>query len=275
MRRTYSATRNALLTSAGPTWGAGALAFAVLALLARLIAPGAFLYAARPMLAIGNDLSAAGERVYSAFADTATLAAKNQKLFEENSALAAENRALLAELADVRGLGSPDASAKSPAPLIAGVVSRPPTSAYDTLVAAAGRADGVFAGMEAFGAGGVPLGTVSAVTDSFSRVALFSSPQMRTQGWIGAHRIPVTIAGEGAGSFSASVSRDAQVAAGDAVYVPGPGALPIGTVARIDGDAAAPTETLRIAPAVNPFSITWVMLRDTGATFAASATSTP
>lgn len=275
MRRTYSATRNALLSGVGVTPGGFALAFALLSLLLRLALPGVFLSLAAPALSVGNGVSAFGSRFYSSFADTATLAAKNQKLFEENSALAAENRALLAQLSDTSALGNPDDSPKAVPSVTAGVVSRPPTSAYDTLVVAAGTADGVSSGMEAFGAGGVPLGVVSSASGSFSRVTLFSAPQMRTQGWIGSHLVPVTVNGEGGGSFSASVSRDAQIAAGDAVYLPGPGALPIGTVARIDGDAAAPTEILRITFALNPFSIAWVTIRDTGAAFGAAATSTP
>ena len=57
--------------------------------------------------------------------------------------------------------------------IIAGIVARPPASPYDTLVLSAGSEEGVTLGMEAFGAGGVPLGVVSSVLANFSRVTLF------------------------------------------------------------------------------------------------------
>ncbi len=62
----------------------------------------------------------------------------------------------------------------------------------------------------------------------------------------------------GAGSFSSTIPQTSSVAVGDTVYVPGPGALPIGTVIKIDTDASSPTEVLHVQPLVNLFSITWV-----------------
>jgi cell shape-determining protein MreC len=251
-----------------PSWGVAALAFAALALVVRLLFPGIFLSALAPMIGLGNRFSAAGYGVYAAFADTAALAARNQKLFEENSALSAENRALLERQKSLNELLGD--SADAPAGISAGVVARPPASGYDALVVAAGTDAGVALGMEAFGRGGVPVGLVTGVTPSFSRVTLFSAPEMRTEGWIGDEHAPVTLLGNGAGGFSAVVPRSSGAAAGDLAYLPGPGALPAGTVARVDGDAAAPMEVLRVVPALNPFSITWVTLRATGAAFAAT-----
>jgi cell shape-determining protein MreC len=120
--------------------------------------------------------------------------------------------------------------------------------------------------MEAFGAGGVPLGKVTSVLSDFSRATLFSSPEMTTNGWVGSAKVPLTITGSGAGTMSASLARSADVSVGDTVSISGPGMLPVGVVVRIDSDPSSPAVTLRITPAVNPFSITWVLLRDTGAT---------
>ena len=71
--------------------------------------------------------------------------------------------------------------------------------------------------------------------------------------------------GAGGGAMQASLSRSAGVVVGDVVFAPGPGMLPIGTVTRIDSDPSASGVTLRIMPALNPFSLTWVELRSTGA----------
>jgi len=202
----------------------------------------------------------------SSFSDASALTAQNERLMQENAALVAENQALLQKAVATRDL---------PLGILAGVVARPPESPYDTLVLAAGTSAGVEPGQKAFGAGGVPLGIVSAVSDDFSRVTLFSAPDVVTSGWVGSASLPLSIKGAGAGVMGATASRSAAIAVGDTVFAPGPGQLPIGTVARIDSDPSSPVVTLRIKPALNLFSIAWVTLRDTGAGFSVSvATST-
>ena len=126
-----------------------------------------------------------------------------------------------------------------------------------------GRA-GVARGMEAFGAGGVPIGVISSVLADFSRVTLFSAPNMTVNGWVGRANLPLIIRGAGAGVMNASVPRSAGVTAGDTVFAPGPGMLPIGSVVRVESDPSSPSVTLRIMPALNLFSIAWVAVRDTG-----------
>jgi cell shape-determining protein MreC len=209
------------------------------------------------------------------FGNAATLDSRNEQLMNENAALASENQTLFQKLANISALsGSQTVGKNVPTGILAGVVARPPESPYDTLVLAAGENEGVALGQEAFGAGGVPIGVVSSVLADFSRVTLFSAPGTNTVGWVGRTNLPLTIFGAGAGAMNATSARSAGIAVGDTVFVPGPGMLPIGTVTRIDSDPSSPSVTLRIQPALNLFSITWVLLRDTGAALLISATST-
>jgi len=212
------------------------------------------------------DVFVAGSQTFIAgFENTAALSAKNVQLANENTALANENQALLQKEAALTALiGSSAKQESSVSKILAGVVARPPESPYDTLVLAAGSHAGVALGMEAFGEGGVPLGAVSSVLADFSRVTLFSAPGVTTDGWVGNENIPLTLQGAGAGAMQAIVPRAANISVGDIVFVPGPGALPIGKVIRIDSDPSTSSVTLRIAPALNMFSITWIVLRDTG-----------
>ena len=277
MKRTFLAKRNTLFSSANVSWGAGALVFAILALAARLLAPNLFLHIVTPALSVADAISAKSHVFFNSFGDIAALAAKNEQLARENAALVNENTALVKKTASIKELANASGLSQNAAVILAGVVARPPSSAYVTLVLAAGERAGVMLGQEAFGEGGVPLGTVSAVTADFSRITFFSAPGMVTRGWVGRAGLPVDIFGAGGGALQASVARAAGVAVGDAVFAPGPGMLPIGTVARIDGDPASPSAVLRIAPAINPFSVMWVALRDAG-TLSDSfflATSTP
>lgn len=271
MKKTFLAKRNALLSSVAASWGAVALLGAVAALLVRLLAPNFFLHTLAPVFRIADAVTAGSRTVTDSFGSAAALAARNEQLARENAALANENAALLAKEASLGGL-SLDAQG-----IIAGVVARPPASPYDTLVLSQGSRGEVVKGMEAFGEGGVPLGIISSVLADFSRVTLFSSPDMVVDGWVGSSHLPLTIFGAGAGAMRAVIARSAGVAVGDTVFAPGPGLLPIGSVVRVDSDPSSPSVTLQIRPAVNPFAVSWVELRYTGPAFAASlswATST-
>lgn len=259
MKRTYLAKRNGLLSLTDVSWGVFAIVFTVFVLLVRLLAPNFFWYIATPIFRTADTLALESHTFFSGFRNTATLALQDEKLTNENAALATENQTLVQKVADIGALAPTSG-------IIAGVVARPPESPYDTLVLAAGSASGVTLGMEAFGDGGVPLGVVSSLQTDFSRVTLFSAPRVSTLGWVGNASLPLTLEGAGGGAINATASRSAAIAIGDTVFVPGPGALPIGKVVRIDSDPAASSVLLRIQSTLNLFSVTWVTLRDTGAT---------
>lgn len=267
LHRVWQARRNALFTSATVSWGAVALLFASLALVFRLVAPDVFLRAEAPLLQGASALALGGASLFSGFSDAAALAARAEALARENAALSAENQTLRKQVADQAALlgGAPERGAK--VGLVLGVLSGPPISPYDTFVLAGGADDGVAAGQEAFGEGGVPLGVVSSVSAGFSRVTLFSAPGVVTRGWVGSANLPLEMRGAGGGALRATVARAEDVALDNPVFAPGPGALFIGRVARIDRDAASPAANILIRGALNPFSITWVELRDAPPTF--------
>ena len=70
--------------------------------------------------------------------------------------------------------------------------------------------------------------------------------------------MPLSLAGVGAGAFTATLPKAAAISVGDSAYVSGPGAVPLGTIVRIDTDPSSPTVVLYIQPLVNIFSVTWV-----------------
>jgi cell shape-determining protein MreC len=269
MKKTFLTKRNALLSSANVSWGALALLVAVLALMLRLLAPNLFWRMSTPLLRGADALAWKSSVFFSGFADTAALVSRNEQLMNENATLASENQALQKREVDRAALAGsiPERDRRG---IIASVISAPPVSPYDTLVLALGERGGVALGQEAFGAGGVPLGIVSSVLADFSRVTLFSAPNMSTRGWIGNSNLPIEILGAGGGALRATLARAAGVAVGDTVFAPGPGALPIGSVIRIDSDPSSPSVTFFIQPALNLFSVTWVELRDAPADFADS-----
>lgn len=268
MKRTFLAKRNALLSSTNVSWGALALMVALFLLFVRLVAPNFFWSALAPVFRLSDAAAAKSHIFFSSFGNAAALALQNETLRDTNAALALQNQALLQKVDSISGLQEEHTG------IIAGITARPPASPYDTLVLAAGSADGIRSGMEVFGGDGVPLGIISSVLRDFSQATLFSSPGMSVSGWVGRAYLPLAIKGAGAGALSASVPRSAGIAAGDIVFAPGPGMLPIGTVMRVDGEPSSRSIVLRILPAQNLFSIGWVLVRDTGTSFRAAVSST-
>jgi cell shape-determining protein MreC len=115
-------------------------------------------------------------------------------------------------------------------------------------------------GATAYGPGGTPLGTVASVTNATARITLYSNPGLETSAWAGDARVPITLKGTGSGGFDATLPKTAGVQAGQGIYVAGAGALPIGTVAKVDADPSSPNVVLHIHPYLNPFSLTWVTI---------------
>ena len=273
MKRISLSRRNALLSPRSLGAGAIALLVAVLAFALRGLFPDTFLTLVEPFAATGAFVAKETRVLGVAVGGAGNLVNERDRLLEDNLALTAQNQMLAAQVASLSALLG-DARPATPAAegLVLSVVMRPPESPYDSLVVAGGSAEGVARGMEAFGNSLVPIGTVESVSTHFSRITLFSSPGTSLAAWVGANRVPLTLSGAGAGAFTANAPRAANIAAGDPVYAGGPGALPVGVVRKVGGDPASPVETIYIAPAANPFSLTSVVVRAAAPAFSVALT---
>jgi len=260
MKKRFSRRHNSLVARV-PWLGPVALVLFVLVLICailRFLLPGVLVSVASPFWSTGSSLAAGVGNVGSFFSDKATLTNERDRLLSENAAYYAKNAALDARVTDLeRLLGDRTERVDG---ILAGVLSRPPVSPYDVLIVDAGAEAGVSIGNRADGPGGMPLGVVESVTNTSSRILLYSTPGNETESWIGETRIPVTLVGEGSGAMSAVVAREAGILVGDLVYTSGPGALPIGSVLAVGNDPSSPRSRVDIRPLLNPFSVTWVTI---------------
>lgn len=230
------------------------LVLAVLLFL-RLVVPGFFYMIWSPIWASGERLGRVTRTVTETQSRT-ELIADRENLEATNAGLVAENAALAARVADLTAtLGTRVAPERG---IVASVIARPPVAPYDVLILDQGSSAGVESGVRVQGAGGTPIGVIGEVENTRSRVTLYSSRTMRTEGWVGANRIPITIVGTGAGTFTATIESTAGVQVGDGVYVAMDGAFPLGTVAAIEQNPSSPTVQIDVRPYINPFSTTWV-----------------
>jgi cell shape-determining protein MreC len=257
-RRSYLTTpnRGGLFSSFGRLFAAVVAVIVLLLFVLRLVSPDTFTSFARPLFKVGNVLTSKVDGVVGG--SRTELAEDRERLMRELEASKLEKATLIARVADYeRLLGT---RTEGHGGILAGVLAHPPVSPYDVLIVDQGAGSGVRVGATALGPGGIPVGTVSSVDEKTSRVTFFSSTGQVTEGWAGTTRIPVKLTGTGAGGFDAEIPGTAGALVGDEVYVPGPGALPIGSIVEVVTDPSSPSVVLHIRPYVNPFSITWVTI---------------
>lgn len=258
MKKRFSRRHNSFV-GAYPWVGPALVSLGVLVLVVgifRFLLPGALVAVGKPFWSAGNSLSAGVGNVGSFFTDKAALTNERDALLRDKAALEANAATSAARIHDLEQLLGDRMETGNA--VLAGVLARPPISPYDVLVIDQGSESGIAAGNRVQGPGGMPLGVVESVTGSSARVLLYTAPAKETESWIGEGRIPVTVVGEGAGSMSAEVARDAGVVVGDLVYMMGPGAVAVGSVVAVGNDPSSPRSKVDIRPLQNPFSITWV-----------------
>ncbi|KND49707.1 MAG: hypothetical protein AB203_01315 [Parcubacteria bacterium C7867-008] len=255
LHRTSARTRNALITPGQAIAGVLIFIMIVLAII-RFAAPGVFIAIASPLWGTGSLVGNGIEYVTKGFKNSVIVANERDQLVTENVVLQADNLRLSTRIHDLEALlGSRTEAAPG---ILAAVLARPPVAPYDVLIIDQGTESGVSLGSTAYGPGGTPVGTVASVAAKSSRITLYSNPGLETAAWVGEARTPVMVKGSGSGAFTAELPKAAGVTEGQGVYIAGAGALPIGSVARIDSDPSSPNVVLHVHPYVNPFSLVWV-----------------
>lgn len=145
----------------------------------------------------------------------AELVATKAKL-EDVAVLRAENTELK------RLLGRETSSSR----VLAAVIARPPFSPYDTLMLDVGTQKGITEGDLVSAGGSTIIGRVSQVEEHASRVVLFSAPGETQQALLtlsakGGAVVPLSLSGQGSGSFKAEVPSGTLASVGDLVVLAG------------------------------------------------------
>jgi cell shape-determining protein MreC len=174
---------------------------------------------------------------------------------------ASSSKALADENAELKALMGRSDGAKSL--LLASVLKTPPGAGYDYLILDVGSVDGVSSGDKVYAAGNISIGQIVEADPHTAKAELYSSPGASYDVLIGQEHIPATAIGQGGGSFSASVSREAGVAEGDEVIVPGISSSVFGDVASVISDPAQPFARVLFEEPIDPYQLRFVLV-DTG-----------
>lgn len=215
----------------------------------------------RPVLIFGNTVGGKFGDLGSYFVFKNSLYNENQDLrskINESEAKMANYGSILAEnisLKEILGRKNEKMSL-----VLASILSKPNQSLYDTLVIDVGTRNGIQVSDMVFALGDIPLGRVSDVYPSSSKVILFSNPGQKTEAIVSTKKpaqpdgrsdgdVFLEVMGRGGGNFEMIVPRDFEIVKGDEVVLPGINPFVLGIVETIISDPRDPfTKALLTSP---------------------------
>jgi len=149
--------------------------------------------------------------------------------------------------------------------ILAGVLSTPPRSLYDTIVIDAGSRNGVSVGMLVYANSDMPVGVVARVGAVSSVVELLSSPGRHVEVVVGASgEIRASAEGLGGGNFVIRIPRDISISVGDPVSLPTLSGACIGYVSVVDAVPTDSFQTIRFSFETSLQDLRFVMIRPYG-----------
>ncbi len=144
------------------------------------------------------------------------------------------------------------------AKVAAGILVRPPQSAYDILVLDAGEKEGLKIGNSVILPFGPVIGTISKITSESSEVTLFSTNGIKTEAIFERGETPVTLVGQGGGNFEVQLPRDIPVEKGDRVLSYGISSRLLGVVEDISAISTDSFKRVKVRTPQNFYSLRFV-----------------
>lgn len=210
-----------------------------------------------PVFSARDQGASVASGFFGVFGSNAALASENARLraaLASSSVAVSDRNILFAENLDLKSrLGRTQAGTS----VIAGVVLAPPAVPYDTLMIDAGKDQGLKEGDFVSAEGSIFIGKISQVYDTASRVVLFSAPGQTYQAQLRG-TIPLTMSGQGAGSFSGELPVGIDVRAGDPVLLPGIAPEYAGAVSGVAHHDGESFQTVYISLPANALSLHFV-----------------
>ena len=206
----------------------------------------------RSVLIFSNNV---GEKLSNAgyfFSSKKALLLENENLksqLDQMSAKVANYNSILDENSQMKEILG---RANEKAMTLAGILSKPNQSVYDTLIIDAGINQNIFVGQRVFAFGNIPIGRIAEAYANSSKVILFSNPGEKTDVVIPDKNIFMQAVGRGGGNFEMILPKDLVLENGTEIVLPGITPYVLGTVATIISD---PRDSFQKALLVSPVNI--------------------
>lgn len=206
----------------------------------------------RPVLVVGNSIGQKLGNLGAYFASKSSLSRQNENL---QSQLSSEEARMLnydlvlsenESLKEILGRISTKEDM-----VLAGILSKPSQSPYDTLVLDAGAKQGINTGNIVFAFGDIPIGRIAEVFPSSSKVVLFSNAGEKTQAIVRDKNNFFELVGRGGGNFEMILPRDLTLQEGDLMTMPGINPYTLARVETIISDPRDPFTKALLSSPVN------------------------
>lgn len=145
--------------------------------------------------------------------------------------------------------------------VLAGILAKPNTTPYDTLIIDRGSIHGLAPDMQVYVDGIVLIGEVDSVEEKTARILLYSAPGNISEVVYGNTGRFFNARGQGNGTFEVEVARDIEVAVGDMFFYPGLETMLVGVVKKVDFDARDSFKKVLMKSPVNIQEERWVEVR--------------
>ena len=198
---------------------------------------------------IGEKLSNIGIYFYSKKSLFLQNESLKSKLYKETAKIANYNSILAENLKIKEILGRKNENRHI---ILAGILSKPNQSPYDTLIIDIGAKEGVLLGQRAIALGNIPVGFIAETYDSTSKVVLLSNPGEKTEVIVESRDIFMQIVGRGGGNFEMILPKDLILEKGTEVVLPGITPYIVGIVQTILSD---PRDSFQKALLLSPVNI--------------------
>jgi len=213
----------------------------------------------RPILVLGNNIGEKLSNTGSYFYSKESLLLENRNLksqLNEMSAVVSNHNSILNENLEIKEiLGRMPAQASM---ILAGILSKPNRSLYDTLIIDVGTNNNIAVGQKVFAFGSVPIGRVAEVYANSAKIVLFSNPGEKTEVIIPDKNVFMQIVGRGGGNFEMILPRDFILEKGTEVVLPGITPYTLGIVQTILSDPRDSFQKALLASPVNIFELKFV-----------------
>lgn len=216
----------------------------------------------RPVLVFGNNASTRLHNFGSYFVSKNTL-------LKDNDTLREENLSLRGELANYQSIENENKSLKellgrlgeNNSYILATILAKPNVTLFDTLLLDVGKNKNIEVGDIVFAYGNIPLGKVSEVYNSTSKVTLFSNPGEKTNAVISSTNTYIDLVGRGGGNFEIILPRDFTVSEGENVLLPDLNNYLIAKVVSTISDARDSYQKALLISPVNIQQLKFVQIR--------------
>ena len=175
----------------------------------------------RPVISVGNNIGDKFKNIGAFFYSKKILLEDNDYLklkMNEEEAKMTNYSSILSENESLKEMMGRKLSQNM---VLAGILSKPNKSPYDTLIIDAGKNNGIIQGQTVFAMGNVPIGRISEVYTNSSNVILYSNPGEKTEGVIAGKNIFMELVGRGGGDFEMILPRDFVLDVGTEISLPG------------------------------------------------------